>query len=111
MSLSAAFVSLALHYNTMFALLAIVIENLESENESTEVQVATLDMSREEFNNSPPPGRPSIIDLAESLQNTEMKSPPSNNFNLNERLLCYTFSKYYNYTYAVFNVYMYPGNY
>ena len=81
----------------MHALIAIVIENLESESESTEVQVATLDMSREEFNDSPVPGkvsRPSIIDLAEAAYEPGTKSPPSNKFKFEQDLLSYTFSKY-----------------
>lgn len=81
----------------MHALTAIVIENLESEDENTEVQVATLDMSREESNDSSVAGeisRPSIIDLAEAMCNSGTKSPPSNRFKLKQDLLSYTFSKY-----------------
>ena len=80
----------------MHALIAIVIENLESESENTEVQVATLDMSRDEFDDSPLPGnvsRPSIIDLAEAVYKPDTKTPK---FKLKEELLCYTFSKYSN---------------
>lgn len=72
-----------------------MIENLESESESTEVQVATLDMSREEFDDSPVPGkasRPSIIDLAEAVYKSGTKNPPSNKFKQDP--LSYTFSKY-----------------
>ena len=72
-----------------------MIENLESESESTEVQVATLDMSREEFDDSPVPGkasRPSIIDLAEAVYKPGTKNPPSNKFKQDP--LSYTFSKY-----------------
>jgi hypothetical protein len=81
----------------VLALTAIVIENLESESEDAEVQVATLNMSREEFNESPVPGktsRPSIIDLAEAVYKPGLNCPPSNKFKLKQDLLSYSFSKY-----------------
>lgn len=71
-----------------------MIENLESENENTEIQVATLDMSRED---SPVPGktsRPSIIDLAEAVYKPGKKRPPSDKFKLRQDVLSYTFSEY-----------------
>ena len=72
---------------------AIVIENLESENDDMEVQVATLDMSRDEDSNSPIPGqvsRPSIIELAETMYKPEASS---SKLILKEEHLRYSFSK------------------
>ena len=74
-----------------------MIENLESESDNTEVQVATLDMSREELNNSPIPGqvsRPSIIDLAEAVYKPDEKSPPADKLKLKEEHIRYSFSKF-----------------
>lgn len=75
---------------------AIVIENLESDSDDMEVQVATLDMCREELSDSPIPGqvsRPSIIDLAETVHKSDTKKAPTNKLNLKEEYLCYNFSK------------------
>ena len=76
------------------ALTAIMIENLESESENMEIQVATLDMSREDSPVSGKISRPSIIDLAEAVYKPGKKHPPSDKFNLKQDLLSYTFSKY-----------------
>ena len=66
----------------------IVIENLESDDDSREVQLATLDMSRED---SPLRGqvlRPSIIALAQAVNMQHDENSPLDKLNLT-----YSFSK------------------
>ena len=72
-----------------------MIENLESESDDTEVQVATLDMSIEEHDDSPIPGqvsRPSIIDLAETMCKSDAQKASGNKLKFKTSLR-YSFSK------------------